>query len=106
MRLGQEHRGDQVGLGAGERRELGAEIRIAGMVRRPRAVERELRRQRGARVKSEPSRLQRVVRTERIPALEDLDELQSQVARAQRRQPQAHRLAVERMRQPDLLAVA
>ena len=71
VRLGQEHRGDEVGVGAGERRELGAEIGIAGSVRRSGALKREVRRQGSARVEPEPRRPQRIVRAERIPALED-----------------------------------
>ena len=40
-----------------------------------------------------------------IPALEDLYQLQPEAPRSERRQPRADRLAVQRMRQPDLVAV-
>jgi hypothetical protein len=55
VRLGQKHRGDQIGVRVGERRQFGAEIRVPGAGRGTRAVKREFRRQRSARVESETS---------------------------------------------------
>jgi hypothetical protein len=105
VRLRQQHPGDEVGVGAGESGELGAEIGIASAVRRSRAVNRQVRRQGSTRVKPEPSRPERIVRAERGSAFEDLYQLQTQAAGPQRPQPHSQRLAVERMGQPDLLTV-
>ena len=103
VRARQGERGGDVGdVAERELGQLGAQFRVARQIRRMGRADEQLRRDRRAGVEQKPHHAQRVVRSERVALLQRGRHAQPQRAAAERGQPGAQHVAVQRMRKPNL----
>ena len=98
-----KHRVDAAAVGHGQLAQLRAERGVAGEVGGARGVDQQRRRDRRARVEQQPHDAQGVVGRQRAALLERRRQAQPQRAAAQPGHARAQDVAVQRVREPDVL---